>query len=62
MIKREHACDKLAALALWRDALIASGVKEDRIVLINFDAPAAEQFKDHKVCISSSSYGLSETK
>ena len=33
---------KSTVQVLWRDALIASGVEEERIVFINLEEPAAE--------------------
>ena len=41
-------CDKSSMLSLWRDALIASGVEEDRIVFIDLGAPSAELFSEPK--------------
>lgn len=39
---------KSTVQVLWRDALIASGVEEDRIVFINLEEPAAEPFSEPK--------------
>lgn len=39
---------KSTVQVLWRDALIASGVEEDRIVFINLEEPAAEPFSEAK--------------
>lgn len=41
-------CDKSSMLSLWRDALVASGVEEDRFVFINLEEPAAEPFSEPK--------------
>ena len=47
VLKCEPEC-KLTVQVLWRDALIASGVEEDRIVFINLEEPAAEPFSEPK--------------
>lgn len=39
---------KSTVQVLWCDALIASGVEEDRIVFINLEEPAAEPFSEPK--------------
>ena len=47
VLKCEPEC-KLTVQVLWRDALIASGVEEDRVVFINLEEPAAEPFSEPK--------------
>lgn len=47
VLKREPDY-KTTVPVLWRDALIASGVEEDRIVFINLEEPAAEPFSEPK--------------
>lgn len=47
VLKCEPEC-KLTEQVLWREALIASGVEEERIAFINLEEPAAEPFSEAK--------------
>lgn len=47
VLKCDPDC-KSTVQVLWRDALIASRVEEDRFVFINLEEPAAEPFSEPK--------------